>query len=96
MIWSNVLQNEKNLAACRFGWSPFDLRTEAMRNMTATQSVREDQQQRLEHGKQQSLLVRRAFAYDPTAATWLKKDCLDFLSTIDLRVALFLPGTDKQ
>jgi hypothetical protein len=64
--------------------------------MLATQSVREDRKQNLELGNEQSLLVRRAFAYDPTAATWLKMDRLDFLSTIDLRVAFFLPVVDEQ
>ena len=81
---------------CRLGRSPFDLRTEAMRNMLATQSVSEDRKQTLELGDEQSLLVRRAFSYDPSAAKWLKMDRLDFLSTIDLRVAFFLPATDTQ
>jgi hypothetical protein len=64
--------------------------------MLATQSVSKDRQQTLELGDEQSLLVRRAFAYDPAGAKWLKMDRLDFLSTIDLRVALFLPATDEQ
>ena len=64
--------------------------------MLATQSVSEDRKQPLELGDEQSLLVRRAFNYDPSAATWLKMDRLDFLSTIDLRVAFFLPATDRQ
>ena len=64
--------------------------------MLATQSVREDRKQTLELGNEQSLLVRRAFAYDPTAATWLKMDRLDFLSTIDLRLAFLLPVVDEQ
>jgi|GEM_PF-3211719 hypothetical protein len=64
--------------------------------MLATQSVGEDRKQALELGKEQSLLVRRAFAYDPSASRWLKMDRLDFLSTIDLRVAFFLPTADEQ
>jgi hypothetical protein len=64
--------------------------------MLATQSVSEDRKQTLELGDEQSLLVRRAFNYDPSAAKWLKMDRLDFLSTIDLRVALFFPATDTQ
>ena len=64
--------------------------------MLATQSVSENRKQTLELGSEHSLLVRRAFAYDPSAATWLKMDRLDFLSTIDLRVAFFLPVADEQ
>ena len=60
----------------------------------AVQSVSENKEQIPEPGNEQSLFVRRAFAYDPLAATWLKMDRLDFLSTIDLRVALFLPGQE--
>jgi len=63
--------------------------------MLATQSV-SDRKQTLEIGDDQSALVRRAFNYDPSAATWVKMDRLDFLSTIDLRVALFLPAADEQ
>jgi hypothetical protein len=63
--------------------------------MLATQSV-SDRKQTLEFGDDQSALVRRAFNYDPSAATWVKMDRLDFLSTIDLRVALFLPAADEQ
>ena len=64
--------------------------------MFVAQSVKEDPKQTLELGNEQSVLVRRAFAYDPSAATWLKMDRLDFLSTIDLRVAVFLPELDRQ
>jgi hypothetical protein len=64
--------------------------------MLATQSVSENRKQTLELGGEQSLLVRRAFNYDPSAATWVKMDRLDFLSTIDLRVALFLRAADEQ
>ena len=64
--------------------------------MLATQPVSDDRKQTMELGNEHSLLVRRAFAYDPSAATWLKMDHLDFLSTIDLRVAFFLPVADEQ
>ena len=64
--------------------------------MLATQPISEDRKQTLELGSEHSLLVRRAFAYDASAATWLKMDRLDFLSTIDLRVAFFLPVADEQ
>jgi hypothetical protein len=64
--------------------------------MLAMQSVSVDRKPTVEIGDEQTLLVRRAFAYDPSAATWLKMDRLDFLSTIDLRVALFLPAADEQ
>jgi len=94
-VMSESLAAEK-FWVCRFGRPPFDLRTEAMRYMLATQSVSEDRKQALELGNEQSLLVRRAFAYDPSASRWLKMDCLDFLSTIDLRVAFFLPTADEQ
>ena len=67
-----------------------------MRHMLATQSVSESRKQTLELGGEQSPLVRQAFTYDPSAAKWLKMDRLDFLSTIDLRVALFLPAADEQ
>lgn len=62
--------------------------------MLAPQWVSEDRNQTRKLIDEQSLLVRQAFAYDPSAATWLQIDCLDFLSTIDLRVALFLPGDE--
>jgi hypothetical protein len=42
-------------------------------------------------GDEEGSLVRRAFTQDPSKVKWLKVDFLDFLSTIDLRVALFLP-----
>jgi hypothetical protein len=64
--------------------------------MLATQLVSEDRKQILELGDEQSRLVRTAFNYDPAAAKWLKMDRLDFLSTVDLRVALFLPAADTQ
>ena len=64
--------------------------------MLAMQSVSEDRKQTLELGNEQSLFVRRAFTYDPSPATGLKMDRLDFLSTIDLRVALFLPGEEDR
>ena len=64
--------------------------------MLATQSVSESRKQTLELGGEQSPLVRQAFTYDPSVAKWLKMDRLDFLSTIDLRVALFLPTADEQ
>jgi hypothetical protein len=64
--------------------------------MLAMQPVSEDRKQTLELGNEQSPFVRRAFTYDPSAATWLKMDRLDFLSTIDLRVALFLPVEENR
>jgi hypothetical protein len=35
--------------------------------------------------------IRHVFRSDPSEAKWMKEDFVDFLSTIDLRVALFLP-----
>ena len=62
----------------------------------AKQSVSENKEQTPEPGNEQSLFVRRAFAYDPSAATWLKMDRLDFPSTTDLRMALCLPGEENR
>ena len=42
-------------------------------------------------GDQEVSLVRHVFRSDLSEAKWLKEDFVDFLSTIDLRVALFLP-----
>jgi len=42
-------------------------------------------------GDQEVSLVRQVFRSDPSEAKWIKEDFVDFLSTIDLRVALFLP-----
>ena len=42
-------------------------------------------------GDQEVSLVRHMFRSDLSEAKWLKEDFVDFLSTIDLRVALFLP-----
>lgn len=56
-----------------------------------TQPINEERKQTLDTADEQSLFVRQAFIYDSTGLTWLKVDCLDFLSTIDLRLALFLP-----
>ena len=56
-----------------------------------TQSISEERKQTLDPADEQSLFVRQAFIYDSSGLTWLKVDCLDFLSTVDLRVALFLP-----
>ena len=42
-------------------------------------------------GDQEVSLVRHVFRSDPSEAKWMKEDFVDFLSTIDLRVALFLP-----
>ena len=61
--------------------------------VAAMQSISEDRKQTL--GNKQNLNPRRAFTYDPSAGTWLKMERLDFLSTIDLRVALFLPGEEN-
>ena len=42
-------------------------------------------------GDQEVSLVRHVFRSDLSEAKWMKEDFVDFLSTIDLRVALFLP-----
>ena len=56
-----------------------------------TQSMSEERKQPLDPADEQRIFVRKAFIYDSSGLTWLKVDCLDFLSTIDLRIALFLP-----
>ena len=66
-----------------------------MRTMLAMQSTSEDRQQTQELDTEQALLVRRAFKYDPSAASWRKMERFDFLSTIDLRVAWFLPAEEN-
>ena len=55
------------------------------------QSMSEERKQPLDPADEQRIFVLKAFIYDSSGLTWLKVDCLDFLSTIDLRVALFLP-----
>lgn len=56
-----------------------------------SQAINEERKQTLDVGDEEGSLVRRAFTHDPSTVKWLKVDFLDFLSTIDLRVALFLP-----
>jgi hypothetical protein len=56
-----------------------------------SQSINDKSKQTLHLGKEESLLVHRAFTDDPSKVKWLKMESLDFLSTIDLRVAFFLP-----
>jgi hypothetical protein len=52
-------------------------------------SINEERKQTLDIGDEEHSLMRRAFT-DPSRRKWLKVDLHDFLSTIDLRVALFL------
>ncbi|MCI0418012.1 MAG: hypothetical protein L0387_43650 [Acidobacteria bacterium] len=54
-----------------------------------SQVINEERKQTLDLEEGSS--VGRAFTYDPSRVPWLNVDFLDFLSTIDLRVALFLP-----
>jgi hypothetical protein len=59
-------------------------------NRAMIQSISPEGKQTLELAREERSLVRRAFAYDLLEGKWLKVDFRDFLSTIDLRVALFL------
>jgi hypothetical protein len=54
-------------------------------------SINEARKQTWDLGDEEGSVVRRAFTDDPSKGKWLKVDFQDFLSTIDLRVALFFP-----
>jgi hypothetical protein len=56
-----------------------------------SQSMIDESRPTLNLGEEESSLVDRVFADDPSKVKWLKVDLRDFRSTIDLRVALFLP-----
>ena len=47
--------------------------------------------QRFQHCPERTSILRPVFALEPSAGKWLETDRSDFLSKIDLRVALFLP-----
>jgi hypothetical protein len=56
-----------------------------------SQSMIDESRPTLHLGEEESSLVHWVFTADPSKVKWSKADVLDFLSTIDLRVALFLP-----
>jgi hypothetical protein len=58
---------------------------------TMSRSMIDESKQTLHLGEEESSLVHPVFTDDPSKVKWLKVDVLDFLSTIDLRDALFLP-----
>jgi hypothetical protein len=88
-----VFQRRNRSARTPWAFTPagsiFSTRQRGIRAMT--QSINEERKETLNLGDEEGSLVRRAFTQDPSKVKWLKVDFLDFLSTIDLRVALFLP-----
>ena len=59
--------------------------------LVTMQSICEQVTQSPELGTDRNSFLRRVIAFESSTAKWLEADRSDLLSTIDLRIALFLP-----